>query len=116
MVHSIICILFHTYRHKKYNNDTCLLNSFTSFRFTFSKHIFDPNETSESINISLGPLNVYQKCMKITLIIGANMELNEIRFMKFMIRFSSDSDALDVNNGKYGKCVKRIPYICIEID
>ena len=44
------------------------------------------------------------------------MELNEIWFMKFMIRFSSDSDTLDVNNGKYGKCVKRIPYICIEID
>ena len=44
------------------------------------------------------------------------MELNEIWFMKFMIRFSSDSDTLDVNNGKYGKSVKRIPYICIEID
>ena len=44
------------------------------------------------------------------------MELNEIWFMKLMIRFSSDSDTLDVNNGKYGKSVKRIPYICIEID
>ena len=33
---------------------------------------------SESINISLGPRNVYQKCVKITLINGANMELNEV--------------------------------------